>query len=87
MLSGFKQSYIQHHEARQNFLIRFQWLTLVVALGFLGAFVFTGSYFSAFSTGSFTLVLLSTFALRAQGYTLHSAAVLSVFSSWNQLRP
>lgn len=78
MLSGLKQSYIQHHEARQSFLIRFQWLTLVVALGFLAAFVFTGSYFSAFSTGTFTLVLLSTFALRAHGYTFHSAAVLSV---------
>ena len=78
MLSGLKQSYIQHHEARQSFLIRFQWLTLMVALGFIGAFVFTGSNVSAVSTLSFTLILIATIALRVRGYSFQSAIVLSI---------
>lgn len=78
MLSGLKQSYIQHHEARQSFLIRFQWFTLLLGGGIFSALLWSGSYLAAVSTGFFTLCVLATFPLRTRGYAFLCAVALSI---------
>ena len=78
MLSGLKQSYIQHYEARQNFLIRFQWLTLLLGSGIFIALLWSGSHVAAVSTGFFSLCVLVTFPLRTRGYSFLCAVSLSI---------
>ena len=78
MLSGLKQSYIQHHEARQSFLIRFQWFTLILGGGIFSALLWSGSYLAAVSTGFFTLCVLATFPFRTRGYSFLCAVALSI---------
>ena len=78
MLSGLKQSYIQHHEARQSFLIRFQWFTLLLGGGIFSALLWSGSYLAAVSTGFFTLCVLATFPFRTRGYSFLCAVALSI---------
>ena len=78
MLSGLKQSYIQHHEARQSFLIRFQWFTLLLGGGIFSALLWSESYLAAVSTGFFTLCVLATFPFRTRGYSFLCAVALSI---------
>ena len=59
MLSGLKQSYIQHYEARQNFLIRFQWFTLFLGSGIFIALLWSDPTWPQFRPAFFRSACLN----------------------------
>jgi len=78
VLKDIQANYTAHYDARVEFLVAFQRITLVVGAAFVLSFTWVGAYASAVSTAAFVALLEFTVHLRRQGEAFTASTLLAL---------